>query len=70
MGIPVKPIDLSHGMDKAGQEPNGHTFSTVLQACARTKDLELGGKVHAETLDRGIPPDSPDFSSLVGIWKT
>ncbi|KAL6056938.1 Chlororespiratory reduction 2 [Balamuthia mandrillaris] len=47
-------LELFLEMEQAGVAADGITFSTVLKACGMTGNMEVGKRVHAQLLRRGL----------------
>ncbi|KAF2316423.1 hypothetical protein GH714_041764 [Hevea brasiliensis] len=50
----IEALVLFDRMLVEGFEPNGSTVASVLSACARSGCLELGERIHAFMLERGV----------------
>ena len=45
-------IELFKKMKQEGISPNENTYSSILKACADTKDLSFGKQIHNEIIER------------------
>eukprot|EP00250_Pteridium_aquilinum_P029832 c40197_g1_i1 orf=73-1608(+) len=61
-------LEYYRRMHQAGVSPNQVTFITVLDACASTRDYELGKQIHAHTVDDGCENKIPIRNSLISMY--
>lgn len=59
-------FEMERGLD--GVRPNGVTVACVLHACAQTKDLATGMRVHHFAAERGIKIDEVLWNSVIGFY--
>ncbi|KAL6054268.1 hypothetical protein QOT17_017463 [Balamuthia mandrillaris] len=63
-------LQLFQEMQQAGVVANAFTFSSVLKACWMRKDMEMGKRVHAEVLRRGLHADPILSTALINFYDT
>ncbi|KAL6074040.1 Pentatricopeptide repeat-containing protein [Balamuthia mandrillaris] len=63
-------LQLFQEMEEAGVPADAFTFSTVLKACAMAEDLEMGKRVHAEILRKGLHPNTVLSNTLINMYGT
>ncbi|KAL6056940.1 Pentatricopeptide repeat-containing protein, variant 2 [Balamuthia mandrillaris] len=61
-------LQLFQEMQQAGVTANAFTFSTVLKACGMTGDVEIGKRVHAELLRKGLLPNVVSSNALISMY--
>ncbi|KAL6053490.1 PPR domain-containing protein/PPR_2 domain-containing protein [Balamuthia mandrillaris] len=60
-------LQLFQKMQQAGVPPNSFTFSSVIKACAITKDLKTGKHVHEQLIRRGFMGVS-ESNALISMY--
>ncbi|KAL6068946.1 DYW domain containing protein [Balamuthia mandrillaris] len=66
-GCGKEALELFKQMQQAGVPADPFTFASILKACAMTKDLEVGKRVHAELLRRGLLGTS-ESTALINMY--
>ncbi|GAA0154296.1 hypothetical protein LIER_37847 [Lithospermum erythrorhizon] len=61
-------IDLLNDMRSSNVQPDGRMFSTILSACGRSGNLEIGKVIHEFLSDGNTPMDSHLQSALLGMY--
>ncbi|KAL3510169.1 hypothetical protein ACH5RR_029570 [Cinchona calisaya] len=69
--LPREAIVLYSKMKSSHEhQPDPYTYSSVLKACAETKDLRIGKAVHCHILRSGIYPGRIVYNSLLNMYAT
>lgn len=61
-------IKLFQRMLEVGERPDGHTFSSVLAACASLATLRLGAQLH-QLIEKSFLPDTPISNALITMYS-
>ncbi|XP_057841515.2 pentatricopeptide repeat-containing protein DOT4, chloroplastic [Cryptomeria japonica] len=67
-GFAEKALALFRLMQDARFRPDQHTFSTILVACAKLRDLEEGMKIHDEVVEGGFLSDVFVANGLIDMY--
>ncbi|XP_057865084.2 pentatricopeptide repeat-containing protein At2g22070 [Cryptomeria japonica] len=67
-GCPEEALTLFQQMQRIGVQPNQFTYSSILQACAKTRALEQGMDIHQSIMENGLLSDVVVGSALVNMY--
>ncbi|KAI5058863.1 hypothetical protein GOP47_0027033 [Adiantum capillus-veneris] len=67
-GQPEQALSLYAQMQEKSVHPNSHTFVPALSACAKLKDIHIGGEIHAEAARHGLEAEVHVGATLVDMY--
>ncbi|XP_057822141.2 pentatricopeptide repeat-containing protein At4g14050, mitochondrial [Cryptomeria japonica] len=67
-GCPHESLALFHQMQATGVQPDQFTFSSILQACAKIRDLKHGICIHQSIIEAGFLSDYVVANALVDMY--